>query len=82
MVHGAGPTPDPAPHADPGLARDCDECRGWGTVITTQGHHELCPVCQPAAPCHEHDEALSQTPTRMAAHVQTRRREESPAAGQ
>lgn len=36
----------PVPQADPVLARGCDVCRGWGTVITTQGHHELCPQCQ------------------------------------
>ncbi|MFD8079830.1 hypothetical protein ACFV3E_45410 [Streptomyces sp. NPDC059718] len=38
-----------APHADPILARDCANCLGWGTVITTQDSHELCPHCQPPA---------------------------------
>jgi len=78
MVYGADSAPDPAPHADPGLARDCDECRGWGTVITAQGHHELCLACQPTAAWHGHGEAL----TRTAAHVRTRRGEESSAGGQ
>jgi hypothetical protein len=36
----------PSPHADPVRARGCDVCRGWGSVITDQGHHELCPQCQ------------------------------------
>jgi hypothetical protein len=77
MVHGADPA-DRAPHANPELARDCDECRGWGTVITAQGHHELCPSCQPATAWEGHGEAL----TRIVAHVCTRRGEESSAGGQ
>jgi hypothetical protein len=36
----------PVPRADPVLARGCTVCRGWGSVITDQGHHELCPECQ------------------------------------
>ncbi|MFJ5215715.1 hypothetical protein ACIP98_13435 [Streptomyces sp. NPDC088354] len=43
MTDGASP----APHADPALARDCTYCRGWGTIITDLGRHELCPHCQP-----------------------------------
>lgn len=79
MVHGAEPPiADPAPHADTGLARDCDECRGWGTVVTDQGHHELCPACQPVAPWPGHREAL----TRVATHVRANARQESPAGGQ
>ncbi|MGP3982936.1 hypothetical protein [Streptomyces sp. KR80] len=47
MAHGAHPdAPTPAPRANIVLARDCHECRGWGTVITVQGRHELCPYCQ------------------------------------
>lgn len=42
MTDGASP----APHADPALARDCTHCRGWGTIITDLGRHELCPHCQ------------------------------------
>lgn len=36
----------PVPRADPVLARGCDVCRGWGTVIAVEGRHELCPECQ------------------------------------
>lgn len=47
MAHGAHPDSRATfPRADIALARDCEECRGWGTVITTEGHHELCPACQ------------------------------------
>ncbi|MEU6809917.1 hypothetical protein ABZ920_13145 [Streptomyces sp. NPDC046831] len=46
MAHGAHHSPTPPPHADPGLARDCEQCLGWGTVITRDGEHELCGTCQ------------------------------------
>jgi hypothetical protein len=48
------------PQADPVLARDCDVCRGWGTVITTQGHHEVCPQCQTGT---ETERSAASTPT-------------------
>ncbi|MFD8078219.1 hypothetical protein ACFV3E_36830 [Streptomyces sp. NPDC059718] len=44
MTDGASP----APRANAVLARDCEHCRGWGTIVTDLGHHELCPHCQPA----------------------------------
>jgi hypothetical protein len=44
MPTGAHPNA-PAPRASIALARDCDECRGWGSVVN-DGRHELCPVCQ------------------------------------
>ncbi|MGV9253672.1 hypothetical protein [Streptomyces sp. NPDC003697] len=46
MAHGARHSPTPPPHADLGPARDCEQCLGWGTVITHDGHHELCSTCQ------------------------------------
>ncbi|MEU7384129.1 MULTISPECIES: hypothetical protein [unclassified Streptomyces] len=45
MVHEAQGNFQPVPHADPVRARDCEECRGWGTVINAEGH-QLCPTCQ------------------------------------
>ncbi|MFD8076441.1 hypothetical protein ACFV3E_27735 [Streptomyces sp. NPDC059718] len=42
MTRGTGP----APHADPGRARDCRTCRGWGTLVTGHDGLALCPVCQ------------------------------------
>ncbi|MET8248069.1 hypothetical protein ABZV31_28895 [Streptomyces sp. NPDC005202] len=47
MAYGAHHNPTPPPHPDLSLARDCDHCLGWGTVITRDGHHELCETCQP-----------------------------------
>jgi hypothetical protein len=44
MTTGAHPNA-PAPRANIPLARDCDECRGWGSVVN-DGCYELCPVCQ------------------------------------
>ncbi|WP_405997033.1 hypothetical protein [Streptomyces sp. NBC_00829] len=44
MITGAHPHA-PVPRADIDLARDCDECRGWGSVVT-YGRYELCRVCQ------------------------------------
>lgn len=46
MPRGADPAAEPAPRADPILARGCDACFEWGTVITDKGLHELCPACQ------------------------------------
>ncbi|GAA3784035.1 hypothetical protein GCM10022206_24170 [Streptomyces chiangmaiensis] len=34
------------PYANPVCARDCEECRGWGTVVNGEGEHELCLKCQ------------------------------------
>lgn len=45
MTHGAHPN-TPAPRANIDQARDCADCRSWGTVITPDGRHELCPACQ------------------------------------
>ncbi|GAA2644266.1 hypothetical protein GCM10010307_48450 [Streptomyces vastus] len=43
MAHTARPdSRSPAP----ALARDCERCNGWGTVITPQARHELCAACQ------------------------------------
>ena len=64
MHHGAHPAP--APRADIALARGCAECRGWGSVITETGHHELCPACQSgsddSAPTDEEPSAPARTP--------------------
>lgn len=46
MAHGASPSPSLPPHPDLALARDCEHCLGWGTVVTLDGSHELCPSCQ------------------------------------
>ncbi|MEU3528166.1 hypothetical protein AB0E62_30595 [Streptomyces sp. NPDC038707] len=47
MAHGAHPSPLLPPRPDLTLARDCDQRLGWGTVVTHEGHHELCRDCQP-----------------------------------
>ena len=47
MAYGAHHSPFPSPHPDLGLARDCAQCLGWGTVVTRDGGHELCRTCQP-----------------------------------
>ncbi|MFF9024603.1 hypothetical protein [Streptomyces eurythermus] len=47
MAHGAHRSPLLPPHPDLALARDCEQCLGWGTVVTRDGHHELCHTCQP-----------------------------------
>ncbi|MFJ9930182.1 MULTISPECIES: hypothetical protein [Streptomyces] len=47
MVHGPRPGQFPPPRPDLELARDCERCLGWGTVVTRDGEHELCPGCQP-----------------------------------
>ncbi len=46
MTRGAEGMPYPTPRADVDLARECGACLGWGTVVTDQGRHELCPDCQ------------------------------------
>ncbi|MEU2056006.1 hypothetical protein [Streptomyces bungoensis] len=46
MAYGAPRTPCPPPHPDLGLARGCEHCLGWGTVVTRDGGHELCYTCQ------------------------------------
>lgn len=46
MSYGAGGAARAAPRPDVPLARDCEVCLGWGTVVTDQGRHELCPACQ------------------------------------
>ncbi|OUD01237.1 hypothetical protein CA983_21305 [Streptomyces swartbergensis] len=40
--HSGSPTPRP----DVALARGCERCNGWGTVVTPEGRHELCAACQ------------------------------------
>jgi hypothetical protein len=45
--------------ADPVLARNCNVCRGWGTVIAGQGSYELCKECQTGA---EKDERALRAP--------------------
>ncbi|AYN43014.1 hypothetical protein D9753_33655 [Streptomyces dangxiongensis] len=35
------------PHPDVTRARDCEQCLGWGTLVTRDGDHELCHACQP-----------------------------------
>ncbi|WP_327327922.1 hypothetical protein OG735_39355 [Streptomyces sp. NBC_01210] len=44
MTTGAHPNA-PALRANIALARDCAECRGWGSVVN-DGRYELCPACQ------------------------------------
>lgn len=46
MAHGADRAPSAAPRADLARAAGCEVCRGWGTLVTDEGRHELCPVCQ------------------------------------
>lgn len=46
MVHGADHASSTAPRADLARAAGCEVCRGWGTVVTDEGRHELCPACQ------------------------------------
>ncbi len=46
MSYGASAAPDPIPRANAALAVGCDQCNGWGTVITSQGRHRLCLTCQ------------------------------------
>lgn len=46
MAHGADHAPSTAPRADLARAAGCEVCLGWGTVVTDDGRHELCPACQ------------------------------------
>jgi hypothetical protein len=55
MTKGATAPPGPNPQADAALADGCEACNGWGSVITPQGHHELCLVCQPRTDQHGRD---------------------------
>lgn len=48
MIDDAAPAREPTLRADSSRSKDCTECRGWGTVVTDDGCHQLCPVCQPA----------------------------------
>lgn len=36
-----------APRPNVAAARGCHECREWGTIVTPEGGHKLCPACQP-----------------------------------
>ncbi|MBV2356263.1 hypothetical protein KUM39_18085 [Streptomyces sp. J2-1] len=47
MAHGVPHHALPIPRPDLGLARDCEHCLGWGTVVTRDGEHQLCHTCQP-----------------------------------
>jgi hypothetical protein len=47
MAYGAQRSPLLPPHPDLTRARDCEQCLGWGTVVTRDGEHELCHACQP-----------------------------------
>ncbi|WP_251091854.1 hypothetical protein [Streptomyces sp. Caat 7-52] len=47
MPYGAQRSPLLPPRPDLSLARDCELCLGWGTVVTRDGEHELCHECQP-----------------------------------
>ncbi|MFF5533576.1 hypothetical protein ACFY71_13980 [Streptomyces cinerochromogenes] len=47
MAYGAHRSPLLPPRPDLALARDCEQCLGWGTVVTRDGDHELCHLCQP-----------------------------------
>ncbi|MFS4095126.1 hypothetical protein [Streptomyces sp. AF1A] len=46
MAHGAHRSPLLPPQADLERARDCEQCLGWGTVVTRDGDHQLCQTCQ------------------------------------
>lgn len=56
MTHGAHPHA-PAQLVDITLARDCDTCRGWGSVVD-DGRFELCPDCQGPARQHRDTSVL------------------------
>ncbi|GGW15914.1 hypothetical protein [Streptomyces capoamus] len=47
MAYASHRSPLRPPRPDLTLARDCEQCLGWGTVVTRDGDHELCHVCQP-----------------------------------
>ncbi|MFI1168039.1 hypothetical protein ACH4UM_31695 [Streptomyces sp. NPDC020801] len=42
------------PRANAALAAGCDDCNGWGSVISYYGGHELCLTCQPHADQQDH----------------------------
>ncbi|MFJ5033462.1 hypothetical protein ACIQB5_36555 [Streptomyces sp. NPDC088560] len=46
MVYGAHRSPLLPPRPNLGLARECEVCLGWGTVVSRDGEHELCHACQ------------------------------------
>ncbi|WP_445282659.1 hypothetical protein [Streptomyces sp. DSM 118148] len=46
MARGAEHAPSTVPRADLARAAGCEVCRGWGTIVTDEGRHELCPDCQ------------------------------------
>ncbi|MBZ9643422.1 hypothetical protein [Streptomyces sp. PSKA30] len=48
MAHGADHAASIVPRADLARAAGGEVCRGWGTVITDDWRHELCPACQSA----------------------------------
>jgi len=49
MPYGAFDASQPPPRPNVMLARGCEVCHGWGTVVTDRGCHELCPACQSRA---------------------------------
>lgn len=49
MAYGSHRSPLLPPRPDLALAHDCEQCLGWGTVVTRDGDHELCRMCQPAS---------------------------------
>ncbi|MCC5477634.1 hypothetical protein [Streptomyces barringtoniae] len=49
MAYGAHRSTLP-PRPDLSLAHDCEVCLGWGTVVTRDGDHELCHMCQGVPP--------------------------------
>jgi hypothetical protein len=63
MTHGAEGAPRPAPRANLVSARGCEVCRGWGTVITSEGLHEPCAACQTDVP-HQVEPAAGSQPAR------------------
>ncbi|SFG57990.1 hypothetical protein [Streptomyces mirabilis] len=46
MAHGADRAPSTVPRADLARAAGCEVCRDGGAVVTDEGRHELCLVCQ------------------------------------
>ncbi|MFH9659497.1 hypothetical protein ACH4NF_17185 [Streptomyces sp. NPDC017248] len=64
MVYGAHRSPQLPPRPDLDPARDCEQCLGWGTVVTRDGHHELCPACQPEPRGTTESEDAASQPTR------------------
>ncbi|WKX15867.1 hypothetical protein [Streptomyces sp. NL15-2K] len=56
------------PNPDLCLAQDCGHCHEWGTVVTPDGHHELCPACQSRAGGDFAPHVCDETVGRAAAH--------------